>query len=73
MIGGGGHRQIQSGTKIYVQTQTQKNSAAYIILSKMARYDVVDEGVIEADLSTVFKACMDDFAGGRAHVQRESP
>ena len=73
MIGGEGHKQIQSGIKIYAQTQTQKNSAAHIILSKMARYDVVDEGIIEADLSTVFKAYMDDFAGGWAHVQRGSP
>jgi len=29
----------------------------------MARYDVVDEGIIDADLSTVFKAYMDEFTG----------
>ena len=29
----------------------------------MATYDVVDEGIINADLSTVFKAYMDEFSG----------
>ena len=29
----------------------------------MARYDTVDEGIINADLSTVFKAYMDEFTG----------
>ena len=29
----------------------------------MARYDVVDEGLIDADSSTVFKAYMDEFMG----------
>ena len=29
----------------------------------MARYDVVDEGIIDADCSTVFKAYVDEFGG----------
>ena len=33
----------------------------------MARYDVVDEGIIDADLSTVFKAYTDEF-GGITHL-----
>jgi len=33
----------------------------------MARYDVVDEGIIDADCSTVFKAYTDEF-GGITHL-----
>jgi hypothetical protein len=36
-------------------------------LSKMARYDVVDEGIIDADCSTVFKVYTDEF-GGITHL-----
>ena len=32
-------------------------------MNKMARYDVVDEGIIDADCSTVFKAYTDEFGG----------
>ncbi len=34
---------------------------------KMARYDVVDEGIIDADCATVFKAYANEF-GGITHV-----
>jgi len=33
----------------------------------MARYDVVDEGIIDADCSTVFKAYTDEL-GGITHL-----